>query len=65
MVRPARSPIEERYAVALAASPAADHPKLHPGQLLYSLGVFHTLPRGDFGLSDLEWQQLRTQINTW
>jgi len=23
------------------------------------------LPRGDFGLSDLEWQQLRTQINTW
>ena len=41
------------------------HPKLHPGQLLYSLSAFDALPRDDFGLSDLEWQQLRTQINTW
>lgn len=23
------------------------------------------LPRADFGLSDLEWQQLRTLVNTW
>ncbi|MDE0137984.1 MAG: nucleotidyl transferase AbiEii/AbiGii toxin family protein [bacterium] len=41
------------------------HPKLHPGQLLRSLAVFEALPRGDFDLSDREWQQLRTQINSW
>jgi hypothetical protein len=41
------------------------HPKLHAGQVLFSLGEFDSLPMGDFGLKDLEWQQLRTLVDTW
>ncbi len=41
------------------------NPKLHPGQVLYTLREFDSLPRGDFNLGDPQWQQLHAQVALW
>ena len=41
------------------------HPKLYPGQLLYSMREFDSLSRGEFDLDDCEWQRLGTLISAW